>query len=78
MRRLLLVALAAALGIALTRGAAVPLRARLISHIIEEVQPRMMHACFAQMSPARRDFMLAHYRRLLDEVDERHHAAQPV
>jgi hypothetical protein len=38
----------------------------------------MMHACFAQMSTARRDFMLAHCRRLLDEIDERHRAAQPV
>ena len=81
MRRLLLMGLAAGLGFALSRGAAAPLRARLITDMIEHVQPRMMHACFAQMSPARRDFMLAHCRRVLDEIDEideRYRAAQPA
>lgn len=48
----------------------------LMEHMMECVMPRMMDACFAQMSPERRQFMLAHCRGLLDDVEAKYGSAE--
>ena len=78
MRRRMIVGLTVALGIAVARkvvGRRIP---KLMEHMMENVMPRMMDSCFAQMSPGRREFMLAHCRGMLDAMEEKYgkaHAA---
>jgi hypothetical protein len=46
--------------------------------MMERVMPRMMDVCFGQMSPDRREFMLAHCRGALDDVDKKYATAQAI
>ena len=48
----------------------------LMEHMAEDVMPKMMDACFAQMSPDRRIFMLSHCRGMLDRVEAKYDATQ--
>jgi hypothetical protein len=44
--------------------------------MMDRVMPRMMDVCFGQMSPDRREFMLAHCRGALEDVDKKYTTAQ--
>ncbi len=69
MRRIVITGLAAAalLGLARRMRGRLP---KLMERMMEDVMPNMMGACFAQMKPERRKFMLAHCRGMLDRVEE--------
>ena len=75
MRRLLIVAAAIA-GVMVVLGVARylvrPRALGLMERMMERVMPRMMDACFGQMSQEQRTFMLTHCRGMLDRVDEKY------
>ena len=48
----------------------------LMERMIENVMPGMMDHCFAQMDRERQEFMLAHCRGMLDQMDEKYVKAQ--
>jgi hypothetical protein len=64
---------ALALLVRLARGRS----AALIEHMIEDVMPRMMDRCFSEMDAERRQFMLAHCRGMLDEVEAKYVESEP-
>ena len=69
--------LAAAIGFRIARrlvGARVP---RLMEQMMENVMPNMMDACFSQMSPERREFMLSHCRGMLDRMEAKYVRGEP-
>ncbi|MEE8337857.1 MAG: hypothetical protein V3R95_07330 [Dehalococcoidia bacterium] len=72
MRKLLFVGVAAALTVVVVRRPVAPRLARLMEPMMEQVMPRMMDSCFSEMSPERRQFMLAHCRGMLDQVEEKY------
>ncbi|MDP6606388.1 MAG: hypothetical protein QF664_09055 [Dehalococcoidia bacterium] len=72
MRRLLFIGLTAALGVAFVRRLTAPRLWGLMETMMEHAMPHMMDACFAQMSPDRRQWMLAHCRGLLDQMAEKY------
>lgn len=49
-----------------------------MERMMENVMPRMMDTCFAQMSQERREFMLGHCRGLLDQMDEKYRVTLPT
>jgi hypothetical protein len=84
MKRLLIIAIAA-LAVAVMLGVARRVVGAkvvgLMDRMMENVMPRMMDTCFAEMSPERREFMLAHCRGALDRVDAKYvrgEAAEPA
>ncbi len=44
----------------------------LMEHMMENVMPGMMDHCFAQMDRARQEFMLAHCRGMLDQMETKY------
>ncbi len=50
--------------------------AKLMERMMENVMPKMMDSCFAQMDPERRKFMLTHCRGMLDRVEEKYVTAE--
>ena len=69
---------ALALLVRLARGRS----AAVMEHMMEHVMPQMMNRCFSQMDAERRQFMLAHCRDMLDEVEAKYvesaSASQPA
>lgn len=78
MKRLVIGLLVVAFAGATARTIAKRKLPELIDHMAEYVMPNIMDSCFAQMSPARRIFMLAHCRGMLDRVEAKHGAPQPM
>lgn len=72
MRKLLLMGLVTALAVWVIRRSTGPALLRLMESMMERGMPRMMDACFAQMSAQRRQFMLTHCRAMLDRMDEKY------
>jgi hypothetical protein len=65
---------ALALLIRLARGRSAAVK----EHMMEDVMPQMMDRCFSQMDAERRQFMLAHCRGMLDEVEAKYVEPQPA
>lgn len=75
MRRLLIVVAAitgAMVMLGIARALLRPRAIGMMERMMEHVMPRMMDACFGQMSEERRKFMLTHCRGMLDHVDEKY------
>ncbi len=77
MKRLVLGVLVVALVGVIARTIAKRRLPELMEHMAESVMPEMMDACFAQMSPARRAFMLGHCRGMLDRAEAKYVATEP-
>ncbi len=75
MKRLLVVGVMAggAFGLVRATRGAVP---KLMERMMENVMPKMMDSCFAQMDPERREFMLTHCRGMLDRMEEKYVRAE--
>lgn len=77
MKRLVVMGLVAIAMLALSRRLRESLPG-LMERMMEDGMPRMMDACFAQMDPERRKFMLARCRGMLDQMEEKYAPAEPA
>lgn len=81
MKRLVIIGIAMVgvmVGLGIARAVVGRRAPQAMERMMENVMPRMMGTCFAQMSQERREFMLGHCRGLLDAMDEKYQVTRPV
>ena len=81
MRRLVLIGIGMAgimVGVGVARYVVGKRAPELLERMMENVMPRMMDTCFAQMSDERREYMLGHCRGLLDQMDAKYGVTHPA